>query len=136
MTLGFDLLHRRIEEWTERAQIEPDAPMTEIEGFGEYGADLVAFLQDVLEELEVTDAELMLASNDAPSGELCEELVRAVLEEWERLDFGERPAGLELDDFRQVMESVAEVLESEPGEVHSELEEAVESLDEFLADAW
>ncbi len=134
--MGFDLLHRRIEEWSERAQIEPDAPMTAIEGFVEYGSDLVAFLHEVGEELELFDEELMLTGNDSPSGELCEELTRVLVEKWELLDFAERPPGVDLDELRPVLETVAEVLESEPGDVEDELEEAVELLDEFIAGSW
>lgn len=136
LTMGFDLLHRRIEEWSEEAQIEPDVSRTAVEGFREYGSDLVAFLHNVGEELELSREELVLAGNDTPSGELCEEMTDFLLDEWNRLDFGERPAGMDLDELPEVMESVAEVLEAEPAEASMQIEEAVELMDDFVGPTW
>ena len=136
LNMGLDLLHRRIEEWAEEAMIEPDVPEREVEAFREYGSELVAFLHDVSEEMELGFEDLMVPGDDATAGELCEELTQTFLDEWERLSFGERPGGLEMDALREVLEAVTEVVEAPVDDADLELEDAAELLDEFLADTW
>lgn len=136
LQLGLDLLHRRIEEWTEAALVEAEMRFPEAEGFLEFGSDLVAFLHEIVEEWEWTDQELMLTGPEASSEELCEELMTALLAAWERDDFEERPDRLRLDELRSVMEAIAEVLESPCDEGDDELDVANDEIEEFLSEAW
>lgn len=131
---GLDLLHRRVEEWTEEALQEAEGSNPDIEGFGEYGVDLIAFLQDVVEELEVGDETLKLASNQVASRELCEELWTVLSTYWETVEFADRPAGLHIDELRPVLLCLATVLDEPLDEVDDALEEAVEILEEFMAE--
>lgn len=136
MQVALDLLHRRIEEWTEAAMLEPDVSSSSAEGFREYGADLVAFLIDIVETWEVGDEELMLDATDATGREVCEEVVRAIVEQWEEADFGERPADLEIDELRSILEAISEVLESSVDDADDVMDEALELLEPFLAEVW
>ena len=135
LKLGLDVLHRRIEEWTEEALVEDDAPNSHIEGFREYGSDLVAFLHDLVEQLELGQEELQLSGTNVTSYELCEEVVR-VLVAVEQGEFGEQPLGVEVEEFKPVMEAVAEVLDGPLEDYDEELEEANDYLEEFMANVW
>jgi hypothetical protein len=136
LQVALDLLHRRIEEWTEAALLEPDVSNSSAEGFREYGADLVAFLIDIVETWEVGDEDLMLDGADATGREVCEEVVRAIVEQWEEADFGERPADLEIDELRTILEAISEVLESSVEDADDEMDQALELLEPFLAEVW
>lgn len=137
LNTGLDLLHRRIEEWTEQALIEPGVAEREVEAFREYGSDLVAFLHEFVEQLEVSNDDVMALDEDASGPEVCEELVDSLFDAWERIDFGERPATFEVDEFREVIEAVADVLATPISDgADAELDEATDELDEFLATAW
>ena len=129
---GLDLLHRRVEEWTEEALQEAEGSDAEVEGFGEYGADLIAFLQDMVEELEVGDENLTLASREVSSRELCEEIWTVMSTAWEAVEFADRPAGLHVDELRPVLMSLAAVLDEPIDEANEILEDAVEDLEEFM----
>lgn len=136
LKVALDLLHRRIEEWTEAAMIEPDVSNTSAEGFREYAADLVAFLIDLVETWEFGDEDVMIEATAATGREICDELVRAFVELWDDADFGERPADIEIDEVRDILECIADVLESSVEEADDEMEVAVEELEAFLADVW
>ncbi len=131
---GLDLLFRRIEEWTEEGLMIADLGDPTVEAFGEYGADLVACLQDVIEEMELGSEELGLSGREVPSRELCEELSESLVNSWERMEFSERPVGLPIDELRGVLMAVASVLEVHAEDGEDAVAEAVEQLDEFLAD--
>lgn len=131
---GLDLLHRRVEEWTEEALQEADGSDADVEGFGEYGVDLIAFLQDMVEELEVGDEALKLASREASSRELCEEIWTVMSTSWEAVEFADRPAGLHVDELRPVLMALAAVLDEPLDEGEDLLEEAVEELEEFMSE--
>lgn len=131
---GLDLLHRRVEEWTEEALYEVEGSDPEVEGFGEYGVDLIAFLQDVVGELEVGDEQLALANNEVSSRELCEELWTTLSTSWETVEFADRPAGLQIDELRPVLLAVAAVLDKDFEDAEDHLEDAVEILEEFMAE--
>lgn len=136
LRIALDLLHRRIEEWTEEAMIEPDVSDREVEAFREYGSELVAHLHEAAEQLGAAQRDLFLAEKGSSSADIVEELVEAFVDEWDQLGFGERPAGLELDELREVMEPVADVLEASADEADMELAEATEVLDDFIAGTW
>ncbi len=135
LNMGLALLHRRIEEWTEEALLQQQLAEMEVEAFREYGSELMAYLHERVEEMELGYEELMIPGSDATSGELCEELMGALLDAWERLAFGERPAQLRIDELREVLEALAEVLEAPADDAGAELEEATDVLDDFLASA-
>lgn len=134
--LALDLLHRRIEEWTDAAISEPEVANAQAEAFREYSADLVAFLIDVVETWEVGDEELMLDGTDSSGREACEEVVRAIVEQWEEADYGERPAELEIDELRAIMEAIADVLDASVDDADEVVDEALELLEPFMAEVW
>lgn len=136
LNMALDLLHRRIEEWTEEAMIEPDTPTAQAEGFREFGSELVAYLHEAAEKMEMTVEELMIPENDAENWELCDEIAELLLDEWAMIDFAERPAGVELDELRPLLVAVADVLEAPADDCAPELEEANEMLDEFLMEVY
>ena len=132
---GLDLLHRRIEEWTELVVREEPGLENALEGFREYGTDLVAFLHDMVEQLGIAQNEIFVADKDVTSLELVEEVMEAFIEEWEQLGFGEQPAELDLDALRPVMEAIAAVLEAPLDDAEEPLDEATTYLEEFVAQA-
>lgn len=131
---GLDLLHRRIEEWMEEEMLESELGDSEVEAFGEYGSDLVAFLQEVIEDMEVGGEELSIVGQDMTSRELTEELWEVLNEAWEHIEFAERPVGVRLEELRLVLVGVAKVLDGSEGEREEDLEEVVELLDDYLTE--
>lgn len=134
LKMALDTLHRKIEEWTEEALIEPEVPEPDAEGFREFGSELVGYLHDTAEKLELSLEEVVVPERGASGEELCEELTDIFLDEWAMTDFAERPVGVHLEGLQEVMDAVAEVLEASPEDSRLELEEATLQLDEFLAE--
>ena len=134
LKMALDALHRKIEEWTEEAMIEPEVEDAELEGFREFGTELVGYLHDAAEKLEIDDRELVIPPDDIDADELCEELTDIFVDEWAMIDFAERPIGVEIDGLREVMEMVAEALQAPPDDCVDELEDAIMELDDFLAE--
>lgn len=133
---SLDLLHRRVEEWSEEAMVDSEELASEIEAFGEYTTDLVAGLHDLVEEIEAADEELRLSSPDPSSRELCEELYVVLVETWEHIEFAERPADIQVEELNQVLLAVAAVLDAPTDECQDELEEAVELLEEYVVETF
>lgn len=133
---SLDLLHRRVEEWSEEAMVDSEELVSEIEAFVEYATELVAGLHDLVEEIEAGDEELRLSSPEPSSRELCEELFVVLQETWEHIEFAERPADIQIEELNQVLAAVATVLDSPTDECGEELDEAVELLDEFIVEAF
>lgn len=136
VTMGVDLLYRRIEEWTEQAMIEPEVSEAEAEALGEYGADFIAFLHDVADELELGQRDMMIQGADASSREVCEELLGIFVDEGASVGIGGSATELRLEGLPDVFEAIAAVLEAPFDDATEELEEATEGLEEFLADSW
>ena len=132
LTMALDMLHRKIEEWAEEAFIEPDVSDIAIEGFVEFGSDMVAYLHELAEQFEMSDEEVMLPEMEAEGAELCDEIATLFVDEWALRDFAERPAGVDIEGLRELMETVADVLSAPPDDCEMELETAIEELDEFL----
>lgn len=133
LQMALDMLHRKIEEWTEKAFIAPEVSEPKIEAFLEFGSDLVAHLHEVAGQLEIVDEEAMVPETDAAGPELCDEIAELFLDEWAHIDFTERPPGAQIDELGEVMDAIAEVLDAPPEDCEMELEEATEMLDDYLA---
>ncbi len=136
VTMGVDLLHRRIEEWTEEAAIEPTVSDMDAEAFREYGSDLIAFLHDVVDELELGQESMILQQSSAGSRELCDELLEIIVEEGMGMGLGTSSMELRLEGLPDVFEAIGDVLEAPVADSDEELEEAVDGLEDFLADTW
>lgn len=134
LKMALDMLHRHIEEWTEEAMIEPEVADPDAEGLREFGSELVAYLHEAAEKLEIDRQNVVVPEKDADSRELCEEITEVFVDEWTMMDFAERPAGVHIEGLREVMEAVADVLEAAPEDCDWELEAATEQLDEFLVE--
>ncbi len=138
LQLGLDLLHRRIEEWAEEALIVGERASLKIEAFEEYGADLIATLHDLSEELELSSESLGLTGTEVPIRELCEELWNTLREGWEMVEFADQPMEFRVEELHTVLVSVAGVLSMPPDEFDDDteelLEESVELLDEYLSE--
>lgn len=133
---SLDVLHRRVEEWSEVAMVDSEDYISEIEAFVEYATEIVAELQDLVEEIEAGDEELRLSSPEPSSRELCEELYTVLEETWEHIEFADRPANIQVEELNPVLMAVGAILDGPTEDCGEELEEAVELLDEFIVETF